>query len=352
MRAAVYTAFEAPLSIENLPDPVPPDDGVVIRVEATGLCRSDWHAWMGHDPGVRLPHVPGHEMAGVVEDVGKDVARWKRDDRVTLPFVCGCGRCFQCASGNHQVCDRQFQPGFTHWGSFAEHVAIDYADVNLVRLPDEVDFATAASLGCRFVTSFRAIVDQGRVSAGEWVAVHGCGGVGLSAVMIANSVGANVVAIDISDERLEFAREIGAAVTVNATATGAVAEAVMDATEGGAHVSVDALGSPDTCFNSIAGLRKRGRHIQVGLMVADHRHPAVPMDMVIANELEILGSHGMQAHRYPALLEMIQAGKLFPEKLIGRKISLEESRDALVTMDRFQGTGVTVIDRFQGQPGD
>jgi alcohol dehydrogenase len=346
MRAAVYREFAEPLTIQNVPDPSPSDGGVVLRVKATGLCRSDWHGWMGHDPDIRLPHVPGHEIAGVVAATGKGVGRWKVGDRVTLPFVCGCGSCPQCASGNHQVCDRQFQPGFTHWGSFAEFVTIDYADVNLVHLPDEINFVTAASLGCRFVTSFRAIVDQGKVSGGQWVAVHGCGGVGLSAIMIANALGANVVAIDISDEKLDFAKSIGAVATVNAAKTEAVVENIRDLTEGGAHVSIDALGSPVTCFNSVANLRKRGKHIQVGLMLAEHRHPVVPMDKVIANELEILGSHGMQAHKYSALLAMIQAGKLFPEKLIGETISLDESLAELANMDSFSGTGIKVIDSF------
>jgi alcohol dehydrogenase len=346
MRAAVYREFAKPLAIENVPDPTPSDHGVVLCVKATGICRSDWHGWMGHDPDIRLPHVPGHEIAGVIEATGKGVTRWKVGDRVTLPFVCGCGSCPQCSSGNHQVCDNQFQPGFTHWGSFAEYVAIDYADVNLVHLPDEVNFVTAASLGCRFVTSFRAIVDQGKVSAGKWVAVHGCGGVGLSAIMIANALGANVVAIDISDEKLNFAKSMGAVASVNAAKTDAVVENVMDLTGGGVHVSIDALGSPVTCFNSVANLRKRGKHIQVGLMLADHRHPAVPMDKVVANELEIFGSHGMQAHRYSALLAMIQSGKLFPQKLIGKTIRLEESLEELANMDSFSAKGITVIDRF------
>lgn len=346
MRAAVYREFAKPLIIQNVPEPTPTERGVVIWVKATGLCLSDWHGWMGHDPDITLPHVPGHELAGVIEAMGKDVVRWNIGDRVTLPFVCGCGTCPQCASGNHQVCDHQFQPGFTHWGSFAQYVAVDYADVNLVHLPDELDYVTAASLGCRFVTSFRAIVDQGKVSCGQWVAVHGCGGVGLSAIMIANALGANVVAIDISDEKLEFARSMGADATINAVKTENIVENVLDFTQGGAHVSIDALGNPVTCFNSVANLRKRGKHVQVGLMSADFIHPAVPMDKVIANELEILGSHGMQAHRYPEMLAMIQAGKLSPEKLVKKTISLEESLEALVNMAKFEGIGVTVINDF------
>ena len=346
MKAAVFYEFAKPLMIQAVPDPTPTEGGVVIRVMATGLCRSDWHGWMGHDPDIRLPHVPGHEIAGVIEAAGKNVHRWKAGDRVTLPFVCGCGTCPQCTSGNHQVCDRQFQPGFTGWGSFAEYVAIDYADVNLVRLPEEIDFVTAASLGCRFVTSFRAIVEQGRISAGQWVAVHGCGGVGLSAIMIADALGANVIAVDISDQKLAFARSIGAVATINAATTEDVVENVRDLSGGGVHISLDALGSPITCFNSVANLRKRGIHVQVGLMLADHRHPAIPMDKVIAHELEIRGSHGMQAHKYEELLAMIRAGKLFPEKLIGKRISIEQSLDELVHMDNFSGTGVTVIDQF------
>jgi len=346
MKAALYTAFGRPLTLEELPDPSPTADGVVVRVEANGICRSDWHAWMGHDPDVKLPHVPGHELAGVVEETGADVRRWRRGDRVTVPFVGGCGRCPQCASGNQQVCDRQFQPGFTHWGSFAQRVAIGYADVNLVRLPDELDFVTAASLGCRFASSFRAIVSQGRVSAGQWVAVHGCGGVGLSAIMIADALGARVVGVDIADDKLELARLVGAAAVVNARNVEDVVRAVMDITQGGAHVSLDALGSPTTCYNSIACLRKRGKHIQVGLMLAEQRAPQVPMDIVIARELEILGSHGMQAHAYDRMLAMVVSGKLRPAMLVGKRVSLEESLRELETMDRFAGTGVTVIVSF------
>ncbi|MEM8858949.1 MAG: zinc-dependent alcohol dehydrogenase family protein [Chloroflexota bacterium] len=348
MKAVFYTEFEKPPVIENLPDPEPTADGVVVKVEATGVCRSDWHGWMGHDSDVNLPHVPGHELAGVVVETGKQVSRFQKGDRVTVPFVGGCGTCGECASGNHQVCPTQFQPGFTHWGSFAEYVALDYADTNLVKLPDEVDMVPAASLGCRFVTSFRAIVDQGKVSAGQWVAVHGCGGVGLSAIMIANALGANVIAIDIDDEKLEFAQAMGAVATVNGggKSSAEVVEAVRDFSDGGAHVSVDALGHPTTCYNSVANLRRRGKHIQVGLMAGDHANAPIPLGLVIAWELEVLGSHGMQAHRYPEMLAMIRAGKLAPEKLIGRTISLEESIDVLMNMPQFDGVGVTVIDRF------
>ncbi len=346
MRAALYTEFEGPIRIENVADPVPPPDGVVLKVEATGLCRSDWHGWMGHDPDIRLPHVPGHELAGTIVALGSGVKHWTTGDRVTVPFVGGCGVCGQCQSGNQQVCDQQFQPGFTHWGSFAEFVAIDYADTNLVRLPESMDFVTAASLGCRFVTSFRAVVDQGRVASGQWVVVHGCGGVGLSAIMIASAYGARLVAVDIDDDKLKFAQSLGADVVINARKNDSVSELIKELTGGGVALSIDALGSRETCVNSINCLAKRGRHVQVGLMAGDQSNPHIPMAAVIANELEIVGSHGMQAHRYAEMFNGIQSGMLAPELLIGRTICLQDAVTELPRMDAFTSVGVTVIDNF------
>ncbi|WP_448953407.1 zinc-dependent alcohol dehydrogenase family protein [Labrys neptuniae] len=346
MKAVVFEQFGRAPTVQTVPDPTPPADGVVVKVEATGLCRSDWHGWMGHDPDIVLPHVPGHELAGTIVAVGKAVRRWRVGQRVTVPFVAGCGHCRECAGGNQQICEQQFQPGFTGWGSFAEFVALDFADTNLVELPESLDSATAASLGCRFATSFRAVVDQARVRAGDWVAVHGCGGVGLSAVMIASAVGANVVAVDLSDDKLAFARELGAVATVNAAVEKDVVAAVRDLTGGGAAVSLDALGHPVTAINSIRNLRRRGRHIQVGLLLGDQARPPIPMDRVIAYELEILGSHGMQAHRYQAMFEMIATGKLAPQRLIGNRIGLDEAPAALMAMDRFDGVGISVVTRF------
>lgn len=346
MKAAIFEEFQGSISIENVVDPTPSDDGIIVEVKATGLCRSDWHGWMGHDQNIKLPHVPGHELAGVVATVGKNVKKVKVGDRVTTPFVCGCGTCPQCNSGNHQVCDHQSQPGFTHWGSFAEYVALDYADTNVVQLPEEIDFVTAATLGCRFITSFRAIVHQGKVKEDEFVVIHGCGGVGLSAIMIAKAKGAKVVAVDINDSTLELSKSIGADILVNAKDHDNLVGEIREVTKGGAHVSMDALGSQETCFNSVANLRKRGRHLQVGLMTEEHQHPKIPMDRVIADELEIYGSHGMQAFKYPEMLDMISSGKLNPQSLIEKTISLEESNTLLPKMNEFAHSGVLVIDRF------
>ena len=340
MRAVVVRAFGEPPDVGTVPDPDPPVDGVVVAVRATGVCRSDWHGWMGHDPAISLPHVPGHELAGEVVARGPEVHGFEVGDRVTVPFCCGCGRCEPCRHGWTQICDVDFQPGFTAWGSFAELVALPRADLNLVRLPDSLGFVEAASLGCRFMTAFAALSG---VTAGDWVAVHGCGGLGLSAVMIARALGAAVVAVDIDDDTLALARSLGAAATINARAHDPVAW-VHEVTDGGAHVSLDALGSAATCRGSIGSLRKRGRHVQVGLMLEDEREVAIPMDRVIAYELELRGVHGMAVGRYDALLRLVESGAVEPARLIGRTIGLDEAGPELAAMGSFAQRGVTVIE--------
>lgn len=346
MRALVFDSYGGPLTVRQVPDPVPATHGVLVQVEATGLCRSDWHAWVGHDRTIPLPHVPGHELAGTVAAVGREVSGWAVGDRVTVPFVCACGRCAACLAGEHQVCERQSQPGFTGWGSFAELVALDHAEVNLVALPEDLAADSAAALGCRFATAYRAVVQRARVRPGEWVAVHGCGGLGLSAVMVAVAAGARVVGVDVSPDALELARTFGAEAVVDATSDDPVT-AVREVTGGGAAVSLDAYGSHATAAASVTCLARRGRHVQVGLLPPDPSaggHPRMPMARVIAFELTILGSHGMAAHSYPQLLALVSTGRLRPDLLVTRRVNLAEAPDALAAMGRpGQPPGVTVL---------
>jgi len=343
VRAVVYEAVGAVPTVTEVPDPTCPDDGVVLDVAATGVCRSDWHAWRGHEQ-VALPHIPGHELAGTVREVGSAVSKWRVGDRVTVPFVLGCGTCEPCQAGDAQVCPNQEQPGFSLPGSFAERVALPRADANLVRLPDGLSFVAAASLGCRFATAYRAVVTHGAVRPGQWVAVHGCGGVGLSAVMVAKALGARVVAVDISTAALDAARDLGADAVVVADETTKVARAVRDLTDGGAHVSLDALGRAAVASAAIAGLRPRGRHVQVGLLHGDESRAAVSMRLVVARELAILGSHGMPAVDYPAMLELVTSGALDPERLVTRRIGLDDAGAALAEMDGPTPPGIAVIE--------
>lgn len=340
MQAVQYDAYGATPTLVDVPAPACPADGVLIEVRATGICRSDWHAWQGHDP-VALPHVPGHEFAGVIAAVGPQVRTRRVGERVTAPFVCGCGRCEWCAAGESQVCPDQSQPGFTQPGSYAELVAVPAADLNVVVLPDGLDFVTAASLGCRFATSYRAITAHGQVGAGDQVAVHGCGGVGLAAVMIAIALGAHVVAVDPAAPARRLAAELGADVV---EAGPDAFRRILELTGGGAHVSLDAVGSTATAVASLSCLRPRGRHVQVGLLLGEHATPPLPMGDVVAHELEIHGSHGMAARDYPAMLDLVSAGALQPERLVGRVIGLADAGEALAAMSRPAGhAGLTVV---------
>ncbi|MGI9642538.1 MAG: zinc-dependent alcohol dehydrogenase family protein [Acidimicrobiia bacterium] len=349
MKAAVFDEFGGPIDVLQVPDPVPPAGGVVLQVEANGVCRSDWHGWMGHDRSIPLPHVPGHEMAGTVAAVDAEVTRFSVGDRVTVPFVLGCGSCPQCSAGNQHVCDNQYQPGFSGWGSFAEYVALPYADENLVALPDGMAPTTAAGLGCRFATAFRAVVDQGQVNDETVVAVWGCGGVGLSAIMIATALGATVIAVDIDDDALALATSCGANHTVNSAAQESSPDPVKFVRElsgGGVGVSIDALGSTETAVASIRSLKTRGRHIQVGLMIGEDARPVIPMWRLHASEIELYGSHGMQAWRYPAMLEMVADGRLAPETLVTSSLNLTDGITHLTQMASFPGTGFVVVDSF------
>ncbi|MCU1623999.1 MAG: Alcohol dehydrogenase GroES domain protein [Frankiales bacterium] len=320
----MYDSFGGPLSVREVADPSVPAGGVLVRVEATGVCRSDWHGWQGRDADITsLPHVPGHELAGTVAALGPGVAGWSVGDRVTVPFVNACGACDICREGNGQVCPRQTQPGFTHWGSFAELVALRAADVNLVAVPDGMSMATAASLGCRFATAFRALASVAALQAGERVLVYGGGGVGLSAVQVAVALGATVAVVDPSPAAVELARSMGAVAVVEDP-----------------HVTVDAIGDPRVVETALSVLRPRGRHVQVGLLPG--RQPTIPMGQVLSQELQILGSHGMAAHDYPAMLSLVTAGQLRPELLVSRTVGLEDAGQALIEVGRTPG--ITVVE--------
>lgn len=340
MRAMLYESFGGPVTVRDVAPPVAQDGGVVIQVGSSGLCRSDWHAWAGHDDTVSLPHVPGHEFAGRVSSVGAGVHKWRVGDRVTAPFVNGCGVCVWCLTGQAQVCPDQTQPGFTSWGSHAEFVTVNAADLNLVAIPDELSDDDAASLGCRFATAFRAVHARARVLPDEWVVVIGAGGVGLSAVMIATALGARVIAVDRSQDALELAGRLGAEHSIRSAAQ--LPEIIMELTGGGAHVSIDAVGSASTSADAVRSLRRRGRFVQVGLLAPD-QVPVLPMGRVIAWELDIFGSHGMAAVDYPEMIDLVRRNVLNPKALVAGSVSLEDGATLLPRLEGAPLVGITTV---------
>lgn len=348
MKAAVLEAFNSPFVIHsNWPEPSCGPNDALVKVAANGVCRSDWHicvgdwAWLGLQP--KLPHVIGHEFVGEVAATGAEVKKFRVGDRVVCPFNFGCGTCEYCAAGHQNVCIKGNLAGFSTSGGYGQYANILEADLNLINLPESVPFVDAASMGCRYMTSFHGIVDQAKVTGGEWVAIHGCGGVGLAATQIASALGANVIAVDINDKALDMARKMGALHIVNAAKSNPV-EAIKELTGGGVNVSVDALGVATTCLNSVLSLRKRGRHLQIGLTTqAEKGFVSLPVDMIVAMELKIIGTIGMQPRRYSSMLNMVESGKLRPGEMVTNVYPIEKAFGVIESMSSFGTVGTTVI---------
>ncbi len=346
MKAIWYDAFGKMPMVREVDPPKIHPDAVLVKVVSTGLCRSDWYGWLGHDPDIKLPHVPGHEFAGEVVEVGKEVTQWTPGRRITSPFIQACGSCRYCVSHNHQVCERQEQAGFSYWGSFAEYVEVRYADTNLVAIPDWMSFDEAAVLGCRFGTAYRALVDQAGIMAGQWLCVFGCGGVGLAAIMIAKALGGRIIAVEPSEKARTLALSLGAR-EVFTSANDSLKTYLEEFQTGGIDVTLDAVGKPEVIHHAMRILKRRGQHIQVGLLPPDYHTVGLPLAQMISFEQEVKGSHGIQAFRYPSMFELIQNREISLESLIQSRVSLHEATELLANMDTSESSGITIINPWK-----
>jgi alcohol dehydrogenase len=345
MRAAVLRAYRAPLSLETVPDPVCEADGVVLKVLACGICRSDWHGWVGEHPKVKPGDIPGHEYCGEVVEAGP-LAKWRKGDRVIAPFILACGDCPECRSGQTTTCRSQRVPGFGDRGAYAEYVSVPHAH-NLTHLPESLSPALAAGLGCRVTTAFHALTGRAALQAGEWLAVHGTGGVGLSLLLIGRALGARVVVVDVVPEKLAHALALGADAAVDAR-DGDVAARIVEITGGGAHVSVEALGIEATANASLRCLRPLGRHVQVGLPVGHTATMQIDVNAIYMRQLSVFGTRGMPAWRYPTLLGLIESGRVDVRPIVARDVALSAATEELRAFDGPTAPGVAVITDFTG----
>lgn len=347
MKAAVMTTLRSPLEVQNISDPTPGPADAVIQVEACGICRSDWHTWQG-DFKSDLPLVMGHEFGGTIEDIGKDVKHFKAGDRVTVPFHMACGRCAYCYSGQSNICMKLGTIGVDFNGGFAQLASVPEADVNLVHLPEEVDALSAAAIGCRFMTAYHGVIDRGQIKPGEWVTIFGIGGVGLSAVQIASVAGARVIAVDVSDQKLALAEREGAIHTINAAQDDPV-QAIKTLTQGGADMSMDALGSSVTAGPAIKSLRKGRRHVQIGLTTKSETETgeiSLPTDLMTMKEIRFIGSLGCPPASYIGMLALIANGRLDPKRLVTEEVALEDTSRVLSSMSAYATIGFHIITKW------
>ena len=348
-RAAVMTEYGEPLEVHDINNVSPSSNGMVVKTEACGICRSDWHAWKGHWPSVPTDHILGHEPAGTVTAVGDEVEQFAAGDEVGIPFNIACGHCSNCWSGDSHLCSDGLSLGFTDElpGAFASEFAIPNADFNAVNLPDGMTAIEMAGLGCRFATSFHALAHKADVHAGDWLAVHGCGGIGLSTINIGAALGATVVAVDLNKDALDLAKQVGATATVQANDVDNVPETIKEITDGGADISVDALGIATTCRNSIECLSKLGRHIQIGMTTDEEGGEiSLPVDIMVNAEQEFVGVKGMPPSRYPELFHMIADDKLDPAELVTSVVGLEDVSNQLASMNNYDTLGIEVVTEF------
>ena len=352
MRAAVLQSYGEPLAIRAVDEPQLTADGVVVEVDACGICRSDWHAWQGHgewaDDQVPTGQILGHEPAGRVVAVGDRVERFDPGDRVAVPFNLGDGSCPRCLDGHGNRCSNGAALGFEPAapGAFAERVHVPNADYNLLALPSGIDPVDVAALGCRFMTAYHALAHRVSPEPGSWVAVHGCGGVGLSAIQVATAAGHRTVAVDVRAAALELAREVGATATVDAAAEDVV-DRIHALTGEGVDVSVDALGRAETCRNSVRCVRPGGTHVQVGLTTdAERGEVSLPTDWMTRWEVSFVGSRGMPPTRYDELFGLVESGAVTPGALVTREVSLDAVSERLAAMTEYGTVGVEVVTDF------
>ena len=355
MRAVVFEEPGELMDVTEVEEPTPDPDGVVVETEACGVCRSDWHAWRGDWSWIGVSPTPGlvfgHEPVGRVAEVGEDITDLEVGDRVTVPFNLSDGTCRFCKQGKANICESVVPLGFVPFqpGAFAEKFPVRNAEHNVVKLPDGVDPVDVAGLGCRFATAFHGLSHRVDLEPGDWIAVHGCGGVGLSAVHIADAMGANVVAVDLDDDKLSKAAELGADATVNVTEVETVPGEVKANTPNGrgVDVSVDALGIAETCRNSVNSLARGGQNLQIGLTTSEEEgEVSLPVDAMVMGEQEFVGSFGMPPHEYEEIFSMMEQGKIDPGKIVSDTITLDEVPETIASMGDYDTVGIPVCDEF------
>jgi 2-desacetyl-2-hydroxyethyl bacteriochlorophyllide A dehydrogenase len=340
MKAVRMIEVGQPLQLQEIPVPAMGDSDILVRVRAAGICHSDVHYRAGKSPVRPLPMTLGHEVAGVVEQVGREVTRVKAGDRVCLHYNITCGECYYCSTGNEQFCGKGVMLGHYANGGYAEYIAVPAR--NAVALPDEIRFEEGATLMCASATAFHAL-RKSRLKAGETAAVFGVGGLGMSAIQLARACGAlDVFAVDINEEKLQLATSYGA-IPVSARHVDPVAE-IRRLTNGkGVDVALELIGLPQTMRQTVQCLGVMGRAVIAG--IGDRPLEIDTYRELLGNEVEIIGSNDHLFQELPVLIELARRKVLDTSRIVTHVVPLEPDaiNHTLDALEQFGSDVRTVI---------
>ena len=339
MRAAIFEGSGRPLVVAELPRPVPGPGEALVKVAACGFCHTDLHYLDHAVPTAKPPPlVLGHEISGIVEELGPGRSSRSVGDRVLVPSVLPCGDCVQCRAGRGNICPRLQMPGNHRDGGFAEYVLAPARD--LVEVPAGLDLARSAVIADALTTPYHAVVRRARVRAGDWVVVVGCGGVGINAVQFAVAAGAHVIAVDLRAEKRETALQLGACDALDPTELPDLARSVRTRTGGGADVALEVVGKPETVTLALSTLRRGGRLCVVGY--SDAAVP-IPLNRLMFFEYEIVGSLGCRPVDYPRVIEMVRQGQVNLEAVTSGTLPLDRIGEAADALRKGQGFRTLIV---------
>lgn len=339
MKAAVFHGAGQPVTIEEWPTPQPGPAELLIRVAACGVCHTDLHYLDHGTPTFKKPPlVLGHEISGLVEEVGTEAVGFEPGDRVLIAAVLSCGACEACRIGRENICENSIMLGNNVDGGYAEFVTAPAKDV--FHLPDEIPLVEGSVIADAVTTPYHAVVNRGRVVPGDKVVVIGCGGVGLNVVQVATAVGAEVVAVDVAADKREWALKLGAAAVVDPGSVERLDKEVRKLTDGGAHVAFEVVGKAATQEQAIACVRTGGRVVFVGY---SPENMSLNAGRVMFRELEIVGSLGCRPVDYPRAIELVRQGRVQVEPLVTHRHSLDEIGQAFDAARAGMGVRGVVI---------
>jgi alcohol dehydrogenase, propanol-preferring len=339
MRAAVFQGSGRPLAVLEVPRPVPGPGDALVKVAACGFCHTDLHYLDHNVPTAKPPPlILGHEISGLVEELGPGSTVPAVGDRVLVPSVLPCGECEYCRSGRGNICPHLVMPGNHIDGGFAEYVRVPARD--LVPLPSDLDLAHSAVIADALTTPYHAVVHRARVRSGDWVVVVGCGGVGINAVQFAAAAGANVIAVDLRAEKREAARRLGACEALDPAEHPDLGREARKRSGGGADVALEVVGKPETVSLALSTLRRGGRLCVVGY--SDSVVP-VPLNRLMFFEYEIVGSLGCRPVDYPRVIEMARQRKVNLDAVVTATVPLDRIGEAAEDLRKGRGLRTLVI---------